>query len=168
MFLSTYKHKLLLLLLLLVSSLAWRQTNDESLLIISSYNPSEQQTSRTITDFIDEFEKQGGEYNIIIENLNCKNFAGVKMWKSTMEAILHKYNDENAPSLILLLGQEAFISFLSVDKSLIPNVKVVTGLVSKNEVLLKDEDVDIATWMPQSLDFIADSLGHGEIGRAHV
>ena len=161
---STVKiFKLVLFSFLLISNVAWAELSQKSILIISSYNPADQQTSRTISDFMDEYHDLGGNYNIVIENMNCKSFMGIMNWRNTMERILHKYQTINAPSLIILLGQEAFVSFLSVNDSLVSNIPVICSLVSRNVVLLPTTDIDVEHWMPESNDFINDNLGHGVV-----
>ena len=47
------------------------------ILIICSYNPAAHQTSVTISDYMDEYSKLGGQRDIIIENMNCKSFSAV-------------------------------------------------------------------------------------------
>ena len=41
------------------------------ILIICSYNPAAHQTSVTISDYMEEYGKLGGQRDIIIENMNC-------------------------------------------------------------------------------------------------
>ena len=43
------------------------------ILIICSYNPAAHQTSVTISDYMDEYSKLGGQRDIIIENVNRKS-----------------------------------------------------------------------------------------------
>ena len=54
-------------------------SNDQKpILIICSYNPAAHQTSVTISDYMEEYNKLGGKRDIIIENMNCKSFSEAK------------------------------------------------------------------------------------------
>ena len=52
------------------------------ILIICSYNPAAHQTSVTISDYMDEYSKLGGQRDIVIENMNCKSFCRSAFVKS--------------------------------------------------------------------------------------
>lgn len=79
-------------------------------MIISSYNPDARQTSGNIYDFMEEFERLGGKAPIALENLNCKMFSEAPLWKNKMEELLAKYRGKRSPVLLVLIGQEAWIS----------------------------------------------------------
>ena len=75
------------------------------ILIICSYNPAAHQTSVTISDYMEEYNKLGGKRDIIIENMNCKSFSESPLWSDMMTQILSKYKGENHPAQIVLLGR---------------------------------------------------------------
>ncbi len=127
------------------------------ILIISSYNPETQQTSNNISEFLDEYTTKGGKFQVSIENMNCKSFSEVLAWKSRMKEILLKYTGINRPSLIVILGQEAWSSYLSLDSELTKDIPLVCGMVSRNAIFLPDSNVvDLSTWKPESIDVLAD------------
>lgn len=128
--------------------LAWTQDVRENspILIISSYNPETSQTANNIAAFLDEYKLLGGVSPVIIENMNCKSFSEAMKWEEHMREILNKYTGAKSPSLILLLGQEAWAAYLSQDDILKRNTPVLCGMVSRNAVLLPDEDVDLENW----------------------
>ena len=64
------------------------------ILIICSYNPAAHQTSVTISDYMEEYNKLGGKRDIIIENMNCKSFSESPLWSDMMTQILSKYKGE--------------------------------------------------------------------------
>ncbi|NDV83719.1 HAMP domain-containing sensor histidine kinase [Bacteroides sp. 51] len=135
--------------------------DDNPILIISSYNPDSHSTSTNITDFMDEFNRLGGQNPTLIENMNCKSFAESTRWKSRMARILLKYETENRPSLIVLLGQEAWASYLSQEDTTLMNVPVVVAMASQNAIILPDQDtLSLSTWMPESIDFASGSLAN--------
>lgn len=149
---------------IILCSLSWvipqvhtfgQDTRENSpILIISSYNPETSQTSSNISEFLDEYKLLGGVSPVIIENMNCKSFSESMKWEGQMQDILNKYTGSKAPSLILLLGQEAWTSYLSQNDILQRlHIPVLCGMVSRNAVLLPDSLVDLETWEPRSTNF---------------
>jgi len=57
------------------------------ILIICSYNPAAHQTSVTISDYMDEYSKLGGQRDIVIENMNCKSFSEAPLSSAMMTQI---------------------------------------------------------------------------------
>lgn len=134
--------------------------NKQTILIVSSYNPDSQNTSANISEFIDEYNRLKGPFSIQIENMNCKSFSESKLWKNRMKRILDKYR-ENRPQLIILLGQEAWASYISQEDIKQFKVPAIVAMVSKNAVILPDEHVtSLKDWFPKPVDFISDSLLH--------
>ena len=125
-------------------------------MIISSYNPDARQTSGNIYDFMEEFERLGGEAPISLENMNCKSFSEAPLWKSKMEELLAKYRGKRSPVLLVLIGQEAWTAYLSQADSIRGNVPVLAALASRNAIILPDDSVDLKTWMPDAVDFFND------------
>ena len=148
------------LLFLLIShigfSSAFAVTEEHPLLIISSYNPDARQTSGNIYDFMEEFERLGGEAPISLENMNCKSFSEAPLWKSKMEELLAKYQGKRSPVLLVLIGQEAWTAYLSQADSIRGNVPVLAALASRNAIILPNDSVDLKTWMPDAVDFFND------------
>lgn len=148
------------LLFLLIShigfSSAFAVTGEHPVLIISSYNPDARQTSGNIYDFMEEFERLGGEAPISLENMNCKSFSEAPLWKSKMEELLAKYQGKRSPVLLVLIGQEAWTAYLSQEDSIRGNVPVLAALASRNAIILPDDSVDLKTWMPDAVDFFND------------
>ena len=148
------------LLFLLIShiglSSAFAVTGEHPVLIISSYNPDARQTSGNIYDFMEEFERLGGEAPISLENMNCKSFSEAPLWKSKMEELLAKYQGKRSPVLLVLIGQEAWTAYLSQEDSIRGNVPVLAALASRNAIILPNDSVDLKTWMPDAVDFFND------------
>lgn len=149
-----------LILLLLCASIICAKTSHSPIVIISSYNPADRQTSTTISNFMDELKSLGCERSIVIENMNCKSFFESREWKSNMLHILNKYSGNEKPGLIILLGQEAFVSYLSLDKEQVKNVPIMCSLVSRNIVLLPDSTVNTTEYLPLSIDLFDNQLCH--------
>ena len=134
------------------------------ILIICSYNPAAHQTSVTISDYMDEYSKLGGQRDIIIENMNCKSFSEAPLWSEMMTQILAKYQGEKHPAQIILLGQEAWAAYLSQRDEMQVKVPVMCSLASSNVVILpKDTVKNLDRWMPESIDIFEDHLDIPEL-----
>ena len=90
-------------------------TSEGPILIVTSYNPETRSISDNLSAFMDEYRQRGGKYTPIIESMNCKNLSEAYLWKSRMASILGKYKGKNRPSLVILLGQEAWSAYISQD-----------------------------------------------------
>ena len=134
------------------------------ILIICSYNPAAHQTSVTISDYMDEYSKLGGQRDIVIENMNCKSFSEAPLWSAMMTQILAKYQGEKHPAQIILLGQEAWAAYLSQRDEMQVKVPVRCSLASSNVVILpKDTVENLDCWMPESVDIFEDHLDIPEL-----
>lgn len=131
-------------------------TGEHPVLIISSYNPDASQTSGNISDFMEEFQRLGGKRGVALENLNCKSFSESPWWKKRITQLLSKYQDIKKPSLIVLIGQEAWAAYLSLEDSVRGDVPVMTALASRNVIRLPERETNLKTWMPESIDFFED------------
>ena len=122
------------------------------ILIISSYNPDTRNTTRNISEFMEEYKRLGGSSPVVIENMNCKSLPEAPLWKSRMKQLLDKYRGESNPRLIVILGQEGWASYLSQEDSIVKNIPILCGMVSRNAVLLPDSSIDLSKWEPESVD----------------
>lgn len=129
---------------------AFSITGEHPVLIISSYNPDAGRTSGNISDFMEEFQRLGGTNTIALENMNCKSFSESPLWERRMAELLAKYQGDKSPALIVLIGQEAWAAYLSLEDSICGNTPVVSALSSRNAILLPGDTVDLKTWMPES------------------
>lgn len=82
-------------------------SNDQKpILIICSYNPAAHQTSVTISDYMEEYNKLGGKRDIIIENMNCKSFSEAPLWSGMMTQILSKYQGRSIRRKLFCWGRK--------------------------------------------------------------
>lgn len=126
--------------------------DENPVLIISSYNPETPTTSRTIQSFMSEYEKLGLHYPVAIENMNCKSFSESYRWKRRFETLIAKHKCDSlgkSPVALVLLGQEAWASYLASDivKERIP---VVSGMISETYVELPSDSASVSGWLPLS------------------
>lgn len=135
---------------------AFSITGEHPVLIISSYKPDAGRTSSNISDFMEEFQRLGGTNTVALENMNCKSFSEAPFWEKRMAGLLSKYQNDKSPALIVLIGQEAWAAYLSLEDSVRGNTPVVSALSSRNAILLPGDTIDLKTWMPESVDFFTD------------
>ena len=135
---------------------AFSMMGEHPVLIISSYNPDAGRTSSNISDFMEEFQRLGGTNTVALENMNCKSFSEAPFWEKRMAGLLSKYQNDKSPALIVLIGQEAWAAYLSLEDSVRGNTPVVSALSSRNAILLPGDTIDLKTWMPESVDFFTD------------
>lgn len=144
----------LFLVLFLQSTVrAFAEDGERPILIISSYNPETFQTSQNISEFLEEYKLLGGTHPVVIENMNCKSFSEAPLWKSYMKNIFDKYRGEQRPALVILLGQEAWASYIS-QEHIMYEIPLLCGMVSRNAIILPDDTIDLKNWEPESLDVL--------------
>lgn len=159
----------LFFLLLIAISPAQAQTKcgkpDNTILIISSYNPDTRTTAETLSEFMREYNAIGGTYNVAIESMNCRNLPESKQWRSRMTDILKKYcNSTTQPSLVILLGVEAGSAFFSLDEEVVHRLPVMLGMRNRNVIMLPPSGVNIKEWNPESQDILKDFKNFNIVG----
>ncbi|MCQ2228174.1 MAG: HAMP domain-containing histidine kinase [Bacteroidales bacterium] len=143
------------LLMTMFSCVELSAKNDPRVLIVSSYNPDAVSASKTINAFVDHFNERCPDATILIENMNCKSLSEAHSWTSRTRDILNKYSETNhKPDIIVLLGQEAWASFLSLNPSEINSqIPVMCAMASRNIVRMPSDTCRLDTWMPSSIDY---------------
>ena len=154
-----FRFFMLLVLLLPVVALCpvkAETTPEGPILIVTSYNPETRSISDNLSTFMDEYRQRGGKYTPIIESMNCKNLSEAYLWKSRMASILGKYKGKNRPSLVILLGQEAWSAYISQDTEIAKKTPSICGMVSVNGLVLPDDSIDTRVWEPESKNIYTD------------
>lgn len=154
-----FRFFMLLVLLLPVVALCpvkAETTPEGPILIVTSYNPETRSISDNLSAFMDEYRQRGGKYTPIIESMNCKNLSEAYLWKSRMASILGKYKGKNRPSLVILLGQEAWSAYISQDTEIAKKTPSICGMVSVNGLVLSDDSIDTRVWEPESKNIYTD------------
>lgn len=144
--------QILFILVCLIMSISAHAEDTHPILIISSYNPDTRNTTQNISEFMEEYKRLGGTAPVIIENMNCKSLPEAPLWKGKMATLLKKYNNENTPQAIVILGQEGWSSYLSQDEPILKDIPILCGMVSRNAVILPDSNTVMADWDPESID----------------
>ena len=156
---ATYRFLILFVLLLsavVASPLKAETTSEGPILIVTSYNSETRSISDNLSAFMDEYRLRGGKHTSIIESMNCKNLSEAHLWKERMADILNKYQGKNKPSLIILLGQEAWAAYISQDTEVAKKTPSICGMVSSNGLVLPGDSVDMRTWEPESKNIYTD------------
>ena len=154
-----FRFFMLLVLLLPVVALCpvkAETTPEGPILIVTAYNPETRSISDNLSAFMDEYRQRGGKYTPIIESMNCKNLSEAYLWKSRMASILGKYKGKNRPSLVILLGQEAWSAYISQDTEIAKKTPSICGMVSVNGLVLPDDSIDTRVWEPESKNIYTD------------
>ena len=154
-----FRFFMLLVLLLPVVALCpvkAETTPEGPILIVTSYNPETRSISDNLSAFMDEYRQRGGKYTPIIESMNCKNLSEAYLWKSRMASILGKYKGKNRPSLVILLGQEAWSAYISQDTEIAKKTPSICGMGSVNGLVLPDDSIDTRVWEPESKNIYTD------------
>lgn len=153
-----------LLLTVVLRPLRAEVASDSTILIITSYNPETRSISDNLSSFMNEYEARGGKHSITIESMNCKNLSEAYQWKGRMAAILNKYRKNIPPALIILLGQEAWASYISQGTDIAQKTPAICGMVSTNMVPLPHDSVDIQKWYPESKNLFVDIPEYNIVG----
>lgn len=148
----TYQIQTIFLFVCLSWAAPTQANESHPILIISSYNPDTRNTTQNISGFMEEYKRLGGTAPVIIENMNCKSLPEAPIWKYKMTALLKKYENQNTPQAIIILGQEGWSAYLSQDGNTLKDVPVLCGMVSSNAVLLPDSNTNLTEWDPESID----------------
>lgn len=148
--LKSYIRWLSFLIAVLAMSFHARAYDNGPILIISSYNPDTHQTTANISEFMEEYKRGGGTSPVVIENMNCKSLPEVSLWEERMRTLLTKYTGSNTPQVIIILGQEAWFSYISQKNK--PDTPILCGMISKNAILLPNSKVNPADWEPEYID----------------
>ena len=134
------------------------ESDNSTILIISSYNPETSNVASNISDLMNEFalldRDKTRRFNI--ENMNCRNFPDAAGWKNRMYEILQKYSGKNTPDMIILLGQEAWSSFISQNDERLQLIPIMSGMASRNAIVLPDSLINLTDWEPESIDVLKD------------
>jgi len=135
------------------------------ILIVSSYNPEAASMSNCISDFMDAYKMKEDDRAIIVENMNCRALSESSQWVKVMRLILSKYeNTEMKPAIMILLGQEAWISYLSQPVSSLRGIPVMCGMTSSEVVHLPDGNFNPSEIEPQCYDIVPYAKKYNVVG----
>lgn len=132
-----------------------KSANGQStILIIASYNPDTQRMSEFISEFQHALIKDNVPYNIIVEDMGCRGISEAPLWRRNIREILKKYENADLKAVVLL-GQEAWASFISEHYIPRKDIPFFVCFASSNGILLPaDPDFNETDWKPEMVDMV--------------
>ncbi len=135
------------------------------ILIVSSYNPDAANISACISDFMDAYKMKEDDRAVIVENMNCRALSESTLWIGMMKKIISKYASMKVkPAVMIMLGQEAWISYLSLPVSSLKGIPVMCGMASREVVKLPEGNFNPSDIEPQSYDIMSYAKQHNVVG----
>lgn len=125
------------------------EESEEEILFITSYNADTKYTYDNISAFIKTYTQLGGKYSTIVENMNATDLTQAHKWKKTLTDILDKHPKAK---LVVLLGGEAWSSFLHLEDEKYKQLPVFCAMASRNGIRIPNDSIDIQNYNPQSID----------------
>ncbi|MBD5267807.1 MAG: HAMP domain-containing histidine kinase [Bacteroides sp.] len=150
---------LIYVILVFVSVLnTWAANRDDEklILIITSYNPDMGSMQVNLEEFNEAYRRLDPNARIAIESLDCLYLKDAGAWNDRLNTIMGKYNGTQQPDMIVLLGQEAWSTYLSQDDQRLKQIPIMGGLISRNTIPLPPDSIDLASWHPASKDIRID------------
>lgn len=125
--------------------------NEKKILFISSYTLDTKYTFDNINQFIETYNKAGGTYQVIVENMNCMEFSPFEVWSKRFNELMDKHPDT---ALVILLGGEAWNCYLQQPEDLYKNTPVFCMMASKYGINRRAPHEDISTYTPKPIDLL--------------
>lgn len=122
---------------------------EQEILFVTSYNSDSQYTYDNIKTFIETYTQLGGKHSTIVENMNATDLNQAHKWQQTLIDILEKHPNAK---LVVLLGGEAWSSFLHLEGEKYKQLPIFCAMSSRNGIRIPDDTVDIKTCEPVSID----------------
>lgn len=97
------------------------QQASNEILFISSYNSDSHYVLEKINTFKNTYKNNNGKCNLVISSLNCLTLNEADEWMNRMRTIIKKHR---YPKLIVLLGPEAVITFLSLKGNYLKKIPI--------------------------------------------
>lgn len=123
--------------------------DSKEILFISAYHSDTRYTSENIAEFIDTYRNLGGNCSVVIENMNCMGLDEAQRWPRRMKRLLDKHPHV---AMIVLLGGEAWNSFLKLNDPEYNKVPVMFAMASRNGFLIPNDSISLTDYEPQSVD----------------
>ncbi|MEG1586317.1 MAG: histidine kinase dimerization/phospho-acceptor domain-containing protein, partial [Bacteroidales bacterium] len=121
-------------------------SENDFILVITSYNPDTRRMANFLNSFENALQESGHQEKILIENMGYRGISNIADWKQEMSETLKRYNKESLASIILL-GQEAWCTFLNQD-TLYSDIPFYGCFVSENVIELPTSPTN-KEWEPK-------------------
>lgn len=146
------------LLLILLSTIVVRAQKDDFVLIVTSFQIELNNYQTNISEFCTELNRKNPGMRYVVENMNCRSLSEMNEWRGRMAGFVAKYDDDR-PDCVLLLGNEAWAAYLSLDNDFTRSVPCFAMFVNDRVVQLPDSAVDVRTWHPRMRGYTTDMPG---------
>ena len=143
-----------------------KTAEDNSVVIVSSYNPDVKSINENVAAFYEECTRRKLPNTVALEDIHAQNLPDCFNWKHRMWGVLKKYYENGKkPAVIVLLGNEANTAFFSMDRPELKATPVVTGMGSATLIKLPDNDtIDLKQWNPKAYDITKDLKDYNIVG----
>lgn len=143
-----------------------KTAEDNSVVIVSSYNPDVKSINENVAAFYEECTRRKLPNTVALEDIHAQNLPDCFNWKHRMWGVLKKYYENGKkPAVIVLLGNEANAAFFSLDRPELKATPVVTGMGSATLIKLPDNDtIDLKQWNPKAYDITKDLKDYNIVG----
>lgn len=135
--------------------------DNDYLLIITSYAHDSKNVSEFTEDFITSSIKLSINLETKIESMGVLSLSNCYEWHSIMKEILHRQNFSKLKG-ILLVGQEAWATYLSLDS--IPDIPFYGCKISDSGISIPKTRINVDEWEPESISTIQLAQNHGSCG----
>ena len=134
-----------------VGNAATTEESEEEILFITSYNSDTKYTYDNISTFIETYTQLGGRYSTMVENMNATDLTQAHQWKKILTDILDKHPKAK---LVILLGGEAWSSFLHLEDEKYKQLPVFCAMASRNGIRIPEDSTDIRSYNPESINLM--------------
>ena len=132
-------------ILLLQAMRLFRKNRKEEILFVTSYNSDTKYTYDNINTFVETYRQLGGKYSTIVENMNATDLNQAREWKKRLTNILDKHPNAK---LVILLGGEAWSSFLHLEDEKYKQLPVFCAMATRNGIRIPEDSIHIQTYEP--------------------
>lgn len=149
-----------------VAQISTLSHDEPFILIVASYALDNNYTAEMINGFYREVEDLGGiKPQIRIETIQCTSLSDVSSWRERFDRIVEAYvNNGAVPDVMILIGQEAWCSYISSNSPAVHALPVMPAMCSRNFVLIPDNIPDVASWDPPTHDVLELSPDYHIVG----
>lgn len=143
---------IIILLATVLCSVGLHAQDNRKVLIITSFQVELDKYQVNLSEFYEEVHRENPGLEYLVENMNCRSLSELNEWRGRIGDIISKY-DTDRPLLVLLLGNEAFASYLSLDNDFTRSVPCFAMLVNEHIVRIPEHKVNTDTWRPEMRTF---------------
>lgn len=138
--------------------------DSQKILVIASTNPDNPRMLTYLSTFIEEYAVLGGRNHIVVESLNSQDLSSIFTWEDNLRGIIDKQFKQEEPVMIVILGQEAWATYLQMNDEWTQRIPVISAQVGRHIVEFPNEGADIKQWIPYSYESFKDFSSHKIVG----